>query len=97
MSVNFSVRIDENLKKQSFAVIEEYGLTPSQVVKMVFRQIAKTHAIPLSLSYQANEPNETTKQAILQSRADSAAGKLETYEVNSVAEFNAVMEKIRNE
>ncbi|MBO7554460.1 MAG: type II toxin-antitoxin system RelB/DinJ family antitoxin, partial [Neisseriaceae bacterium] len=39
MTVNYSIRLDENLKKQSFAVIEEYGLTPAQVIKMFFRQI----------------------------------------------------------
>lgn len=79
MTVNYSIRLDENLKKQSFAVIEEYGLTPAQVIKMFFRQIAETRAIPVSLKYKSNEPNEETKRAIIEAREDFAAGRLKSY------------------
>ncbi|MBP5789280.1 MAG: type II toxin-antitoxin system RelB/DinJ family antitoxin [Neisseriaceae bacterium] len=93
MTVNYSIRLDENLKKQSFAVIEEYGLTPAQVIKMFFRQIAETRAIPVSLKYKSNEPNEETKQAM----REVEQGVNDCYTVNSVEELNAIVEKIRNE
>ena len=93
MTVNYSIRLDENLKKQSFAVIEEYGLTPAQVIKMFFRQIAETRAIPVSLKYKSNEPNEETKQAM----REVEQGVNDCYIVNSVEELNAIVEKIRNE
>ncbi|MBR3482284.1 MAG: type II toxin-antitoxin system RelB/DinJ family antitoxin [Neisseriaceae bacterium] len=93
MTVNYSIRLDENLKKQSFAVIEEYGLTPAQVIKMFFRQIAETRAIPVSLTYKSNEPNEETKQAM----REVEQGVNDCYTVNSVEELNAIVEKIRNE
>ncbi|MBQ1837387.1 MAG: type II toxin-antitoxin system RelB/DinJ family antitoxin [Neisseriaceae bacterium] len=93
MTVNYSIRLDENLKKQSFAVIEEYGLTPAQVIKMFFRQIAETRAIPVSLTYKSNEPNEETKQAM----REVEQGVNDCYAVNSVEELNAIVEKIRNE
>lgn len=93
MTVNYSIRLDENLKKQSFAVIEEYGLTPAQVIKMFFRQIAETRAIPVSLKYKSNEPNEETKQAM----REVEQGVNDCYAVNSVEELNAIVEKIRNE
>ena len=93
MTVNYSIRLDENLKKQSFAVIKEYGLTPAQVIKMFFRQIAETRAIPVSLKYKSNEPNEETKQAM----REVEQGVNDCYTVNSVEELNAIVEKIRNE
>lgn len=60
----YSVRIDDELKNKAFPIIEKYGLTPSQLIKLVFRQIAETKVLPLSFDYQANVPNEETKQAI---------------------------------
>ena len=82
MSVNYSVRLDENLKNQAFSVIEEYGLTPAQVIKLIFRQIAETRAIPVSLRYKSNEPNEETQRAIREAEEDFAAGRLKAYNSN---------------
>ncbi|MBP3221250.1 MAG: type II toxin-antitoxin system RelB/DinJ family antitoxin [Neisseriaceae bacterium] len=82
MSVNYSVRLDENLKNQAFSVIEEYGLTPAQVIKMFFRQIAETRAIPVSLRYKSDEPNEETQRAMREADEDFAAGRLKVYNSN---------------
>ncbi|MBR0128640.1 MAG: type II toxin-antitoxin system RelB/DinJ family antitoxin, partial [Neisseriaceae bacterium] len=79
MSVNYSVRLDENIKNQAFSVIEEYGLTPAQVIKLIFRQIAETRAIPVSLKYKSHEPNEETQRAIREAEEDFAAGRLKAY------------------
>lgn len=97
MAVNYSVRLDENLKNQAFSVIEEYGLTPAQVIKLVFRQIAETRTIPVSLNYKAQEPNEETQQAIKEAEEDYTAGRLKAYKVNSKEEIIALMEKLYNE
>jgi addiction module RelB/DinJ family antitoxin len=63
---NINIRVDDDLKKQSFAVIERFGMTPSQAFKMFLTQIAHTNTIPLSLDYQNinYEANPTTMQAI---------------------------------
>lgn len=63
---NINIRVDDDLKKQSFAVIERFGMTPSQAFKMFLTQIAYTNTIPLSLDYQNinYEANPTTMQAI---------------------------------
>ena len=82
MSVNYSVRLDENLKNQAFSVIEEYGLTPAQVIKLIFRQIAETRAIPVSLRYKSDEPNEETQRAMREADEDFAAGRLKVYNSN---------------
>ncbi|MBQ9183817.1 MAG: type II toxin-antitoxin system antitoxin, RelB/DinJ family, partial [Neisseriaceae bacterium] len=49
------------------------------VLKAFLKQIADRKILPLSFDYQADEPNEETKQAILQGREDYAAGRLKGY------------------
>ncbi|MBR1376090.1 MAG: type II toxin-antitoxin system RelB/DinJ family antitoxin [Cardiobacteriaceae bacterium] len=58
-SITFSIRLDSELKKQSFEMIESYGLTPAQAIKMFLTQIVQTQSIPLSLNYQNPQAEET--------------------------------------
>ena len=89
----YSIRIDDELKEKAFPIIEKYGLTPAQAIKLFLKQVADRKILPLSFNYQADEPNEETKQAML--AADK--GLNDCYEVNSVEELAKVMEKIYNE
>ncbi|MDO4896410.1 MAG: type II toxin-antitoxin system RelB/DinJ family antitoxin [Moraxella sp.] len=62
---NLNIRIDDDLKNQAKAILDGYGISPSQAVKMLFLELVATRKFPLSLSYQADyEPNEITLQAI---------------------------------
>lgn len=79
-TTNFNIRLDENLKLQANTIVEQYGLTLTQVFKMLLTQIVKTEEIPLSLSYASkknqltyDEPNATTLRAI----HDALDGKLD--------------------
>ncbi len=56
-NASFSFRLSDSLKAQSFEVIEKYGLTPSQAINLFLTQVARTHTVPVDLSYlQNNEP-----------------------------------------
>lgn len=86
---NINIRIDDTLKQNSFAVIERFGLNPSQAIKMFLTQIAQTGTIPLSLDYQVSpkyESNTTTMQAI----DDARQGK-----VHSVQSVDELMEQLK--
>lgn len=48
---NFNMRLDDNLRNNAYPVLEKYGLTPSQAVKMFFNQIAQTGKVPLSFDW----------------------------------------------
>ena len=48
---NFNIRLDDDLKARAFAVIERFGLTPTQAMRMFLTQIAETDSVPLSLDY----------------------------------------------
>lgn len=64
-TLNLNIRIDDDLKHQAKAILDGYGISPSQAVKMLFMELVATRKFPLSLSYQADyEPKNITPQAI---------------------------------
>lgn len=78
-AINFNIRMDESLKERAFPVIESYGMTPAQAVKLFFNQIAATQTIPLSFEHNARIPNIATRRAIEEAEADWKAGRLKAY------------------
>lgn len=71
-----NIRLDDTLKQNAFAVIESYGLTPSQTIRLLLKQIADTGNIPLDFERALRyENNSDTMTAI----DDARAGKLTTY------------------
>ena len=52
-ATNYNVRLDQDLKDRAFAVIESYGLTPPQAIRLFLNQIADTNTVPLSFDYQS--------------------------------------------
>ncbi|QEH25348.1 type II toxin-antitoxin system RelB/DinJ family antitoxin [Histophilus somni] len=61
-NASISFRTVEQTKSEAYQVIEQYGLTPSQVFNMFLVQIAKTRSIPVDLNYL--RPNKETLAAI---------------------------------
>lgn len=58
-------RVDEKVKDEAAAVLEEMGLTVSDVVRMTLTRVARDGAIPFELKV----PNAETKAAMEESRA----------------------------
>ncbi|WP_298644003.1 type II toxin-antitoxin system RelB/DinJ family antitoxin [uncultured Cardiobacterium sp.] len=56
---NFNIRLDNDLKTRAFAVIERFGLTPTQAMRMFLTQIAETDSVPLSLDYARQSSTHT--------------------------------------
>lgn len=73
---NFNMRLDNNLRGRAYPILEQYGLTPSQAVRMFFNQIAETGKVPLSFDW-ASKPmalNENGKRLLAESIADIKNG-----------------------
>jgi addiction module RelB/DinJ family antitoxin len=47
---SISIRLDSRLKEQTESVLEQLGLSMTAVVNMLFLQIVREQAVPLSLS-----------------------------------------------
>ena len=54
-SINYNFRMDEELRDLAFPVIESYGLTPPQAIKLFLKQIADTKTIPLTFNHNAEK------------------------------------------
>lgn len=61
---NFNMRLEDSLRAEVYPILEQYGLTPSQAVRMFFNQIAKTGKVPLTLDWASKIPNKATLEAI---------------------------------
>lgn len=51
-AISYNILIEENLRDESFAVLDNYGLTPAQAFKLFLKQIANTKRVPLSFDYE---------------------------------------------
>lgn len=88
---NFNMKLDDELRDKVVPVLETYGLTPAQAIKLFFKQIAETHAVPLSFDWakkSAYENSSTTMQAI----EDARNGRLSHY-----SDANALLKDIEAE
>lgn len=45
-TLNLNIRIDDDLKHQAKAILDGYGISPSQAVKMLFMELVATRKFP---------------------------------------------------
>ncbi|WP_158615205.1 type II toxin-antitoxin system RelB/DinJ family antitoxin [Legionella septentrionalis] len=57
-------RIEPELKTEAEAIFDELGMSPTQVITMLYRQVIRKHEIPLDLDL----PNKKTAKAIEEAR-----------------------------
>lgn len=57
-------RIEPELKTGVEAIFSEFGVTPTQVITMLYKQVLRNHEIPIDLSL----PNKETAKAIEEAR-----------------------------
>lgn len=62
-------RVDEAVKKEAAAVLDELGLSVSDAVRLLLTRVARDKALPVELV----TPNAATRAAI----ADSRAGRVD--------------------
>lgn len=83
---NFNMRLDDDLKASAYSVLEQYGLTPTQAVRMFLNEIAHTKTIPLSLTWASYTPNDETAKAIENGRKDYEEGNLTGYQADELTD-----------
>lgn len=59
---NFNMRLDDELRNKAYPILETYGLTPSQAVRLFFNQIAHTGKVPLSFDWVTEPATNSTSQ-----------------------------------
>jgi len=84
---SISIRIDSNLKMQTEDILKQFGLNMTVVVNMLFHQIVRDHAIPLSLSLNQ-------KMAPIDELNYAATSRLEGYKGRTINNVINDMEQI---
>lgn len=67
-----TIRVDEEDKRAAQEVAEYYGFDLSSVTRAFWKQMGRTHAIPLQLN--EGEPNEESLESIREAEAILARG-----------------------
>ena len=82
---SISIRLDSQLKDNTESVLSQFGLNMTTVVNMLFHQIVREQAIPLSLSLNPtihvmddlNAAKAERMAGYIGRTADSVAGEME--------------------
>ena len=73
MSAIARARMDDSLKKEAESILNSVGITPSEAIRMLYKQIVNRHEFPLEL----RTPNTATLAAF--NEVDNDNGDLETF------------------
>ena len=68
---SISIRLDSKLKEQTERVLEQFGLNMTVVVNMMFHQIVREQAVPLSLTLS---PRISTLDELGEAKAERTTG-----------------------
>ncbi|UZA24279.1 type II toxin-antitoxin system RelB/DinJ family antitoxin [Moraxella bovis] len=90
---NFNMRLDNDLRQKAYPVLEQYGLTPSQAVRMFFNQIAQTGKVPLSFDWGQSHTLSSNGEKLLR-ESIQAFENGETERFDSLDELNQAMAEI---
>lgn len=72
-SSTFTIRADDDLKREAAEVADYFGLDLSSVTRAFFKQMVNTHRIPLTFAHEV--PNSESLEAIREGDAFLASGK----------------------
>jgi len=73
MSAIARARMDVELKSEAESILNSVGITPSEAIRMLYKQIVNRHEFPLEL----RTPNKATQSAFTE--VDTDNGELETF------------------
>lgn len=91
---NFNMRLDDDLRSRAYPVLEKYGLTPSQAVRMFFNQIGETGKIPLSFDWASNHTLSPNGEKMLrESIADIENGHYSTHTADELKNLEKVVDE----
>jgi addiction module RelB/DinJ family antitoxin len=70
-NISISIRLDSQLKEKTESVLVQFGLNMTTIVNMLFHQIVREQAIPLSLSLS---PRHYVMDDLNAAKSDRIAG-----------------------
>jgi DNA-damage-inducible protein J len=94
-TVNVTVRIDKELKREAEELFDDLGLTMSSAITVFIKQAVRQQKIPFELS--RNIPNRETLEALEEARR-IASGELEVKSYTDAKEmFNDILNEVEDD
>ena len=90
---SISIRMDSNLKEQTENVLAQFGLNMTSVVNMLFRQIVREQAIPLSLSLKTKNP---VLDDLMFAKSEREAGRRGRSAEDVACEMERIISEVEN-
>ena len=90
---SISIRMDSRLKEQTESVLEQFGLNMTVIVNMLFHQIVRDQAIPLSL---ALEPKLSVLEELNLAKAEREAGYVGRSADSVLADMERIIMEAKN-
>ena len=91
---SISIRLDSQLKEQTDTVLAQLGLNMTVVVNMLFHQIVREQAIPLSLSLK---PQPNIFEELNNAKAERLAGYLGRSANNVAKDMEKIISEAEND
>ena len=92
-AVTYNIRLDQELRDEAFEVLDSYGLTPSQAIKLFLKQVAKTRTVPLTFDYQKDYQLSPQGEHLLrQTIQEFDNGEYETF--TTMDDFNEAVAQV---
>ena len=73
LSTTYTIRLDQNLKRDAKSVAEYYGFDLGAVTRAFYSQMVRENSIPLNLTDE--KPNRKSKQALKEAENFFSTGK----------------------
>lgn len=68
-----NVRLDDNLKKEAYAVLEKLDITPTEAVRLLFQYVAENGRMPVK-TVTISDSEETLLQSVRERLANPEKG-----------------------
>lgn len=72
-----NVRLDDNLKKEAYAVLEKLDITPTEAVRLLFQYVAENGRMPVKTAIISD-----SEEALLQTVRERLANPEKSIKVN---------------
>lgn len=92
-NTSISIRMDSELKAQTEDVLEQFGLNMTTVINMLFRQIVREQAVPLSLSLRSTD---YAMDELVMAKAERQAGYLGRTADNVAIDMERIIVGVEN-
>ncbi len=90
-NISINIRVDENVRAEAEAILDQLGLTVSGAINMFLKQVVREKAVPLSLELDPMFTSRTVKEDMEEARKMRADGVVGVDADDLAAEMDVII------